>query len=344
MKTPPFTHYTGMSDPALEAVLEAAHKEILDMAEEKAIHYAKQNRPYPAGDSEEIYIGDINAKCEEMKARVGQQLLPESAATEAKMLKEESTRKVKVIQQKGQETETNKHNLELDLKKKGISLDQIKGLKIEKTFDILIMVINCAEVALNTGGLQLIGNNWLMSLVISIGITGALFVLAKQVGKHLKEDTGDARMKKIIAIGASLLALGVFYLIATLRAEHLQTEHYKIHPIFLVLLNLLFYAVTVWHYHRTTKSPSEEKEQEYLRQTKEKLENYDKQISESEEQEKSILDETAQKLNLLMHKPTYAKWLTERISMWNKEAIEKFKSVNLAYRSDRKSPDFFRKK
>lgn len=344
MKTTPLTYQTGIISPALEVELEANQKKILEQAKEKGLHYAKQNRPEPKGDTLDVYVSDLTTQYEEMVVRSLQTIQPESAGAEAKMIRDETSKKVKAYQQKKQEAEINLHNLELDLKQSGITFDQFSDFKKPKNFNIILAIIVCSEVFFNTGSLQLIGDNLIMSLIISAGITGALFFLAKQVAKYMKENSADAKTKKIVAIGASLLALGIFFLLATLRAEHIKEKaHYSISPIFLVLVNILFYVVTVWHFFRNTQSPEEKDKQAQLASLKEKWDGYKQQITENEEKQTTIEQETADKLKLLISKPAYAKRLTERINRWSIEAVEVFKSTNLANRSDRKVPDCFRR-
>jgi len=341
MKTENYTHFSGIKNEELEAKLEAGHKEIMKEVGELAQHYGQENRPELRGDSLSIYTSPFTSKYEGMRALVGQTLQPESAKAEAQMVKAESERQVNKLQEKAKDAETKKFNLKLELNQKGVSMEKLNQLKSKKRVEILIVLINCAEAIVNIAGLQLLGGNWLMSLFISIGITCSLFMLAKFLAKMLKENTETAKRKKVIAILVSCLVLGVFYLIATLRAEHLKEQHYQIAPIFLVLLNVLFYAVTLWHYYHITKSPAEEKELEYLKQAKEMLENYEKQIAECNEKIRVLLEETAQKLTLLLNKPAYAEWLNRRITMFNKEAIDAFKSINHRNRPDRKTPDCF---
>lgn len=341
MKTSTYTHFSGIKNEELESKLETGHKEIMKEVSELARHYGQENRPELNGDSLPIYTNPFTSKYGGMRALVGQALQPESAKAEAQIVKTESDRQVNELQEKAKNAETKKFNLQLELNQKGVSIEKLNQLKPQNRFEIMIILINCAEVIINIGGLQLIGNNWLMSLFISIGITSSLFMLAKFLAKLLKENTVTAKIKKAVAILASCLALGVFYLIATLRAEHLKEQHYQITPIFLVLLNVLFYAVTLWHYYHITRSPAEEKELDYLKQAKEMLENYEKQIVECNEKIRVLLEETVQKLTLLLNKPAYAEWLNTRITMWNMEAIDAFKSINHRNRPDRKTPDCF---
>lgn len=342
MKKQPYTHFTGMVNHEAETIIATTHKEGLKLAEELGLHYSKDNRPELKGDSLEIYTSPFTSRYRGMEVYVKQTLQPESAGEEIKIVQAETDREKSELNEKVNDAEAKKHNLEHDLNKKGISTDTLNHLKPKMQINLWIILINITEAILNIGGLQLIGNNWLFSLIISSGITSALFMLAKYLAKFLKENTVASKIKKAILIGASCLALSVFYLLASLRAEHLKEQHFQIHPIFLVMMNVVCFSVIVWHFYNNTKSMAEEKELEYLLKTKEKLENLDKQIAEYKEQIKFLLEETSQKITLLKHKPEYAESLIERIGIWEQEAIEHFKSVNHIHRKDRKTPDCFK--
>lgn len=341
--SPNFTYYSGCSDPKLEAELEALHRKLLEDAKTKAVHFGRQNRPALKGDHIIHYTGDSDAGYQAMVARIWQQLQPEMAEPEAKMLTGQAERKQNELRQKKQDTETELLNLELDMKQRGESIDDITRLKPKRdTGDLIPVGIAVAEFALNVFSFQLLGDNMLVSVIISAGVSAALFFLAKHLAKFLKEEGTESRKKAMVAAGATALALGVFYLIAYLRSVHLQEDSgITIHPALLVLLNALFFAVTVWYYYRNTQSPEEGREYERKSRLKETIEGLKKQIKECEAEEKKIKQETDDALTLLLHKPGYAKWLCERVNKWSAETTEVFKSVNLMHRPDRSVPDCF---
>lgn len=333
---------SGISDTELENSLEAEHRKNLEEARIKGKHFAKQNRPELKGDSLEYYVSELLAKYGEMKARVHQKLQPDSCHTEAKMLSDDAERKINELEQKRQSVQTQMHNFELEMNQNGESLGNMKSLKPGKNIHIILAIIGITEILFNTGALQLLGGNWLISLVMSAGITGALFFLAKHLAQYLKESSHERPRKIAVTLGATFLALGVFYLLATLRAEQLKEQaHYNVHPIFLVYVNLLFYVVTVWYYHRNTTPEKEKQEHERVGNIKKQHDDFKRQDEELEGEIKSIKDELAQKLGVLLYKPEYARRLSERISRWSMEAVEAFKSSNLAHRPDRKAPDCF---
>ena len=336
-------NYTGgIYDTELENYLEAEHQKLLEKARIKGKHFAKQNRPEPRGDSLDSYVGDLVAGHERLIAHANQKLQHESSKAEAQMLIASAEEKTKERTDKRKVIQAEMQNFELEKSESGESMHQMKSVEPVKGFSIILLIIGLTEVAINVGALQLLGGNWLSALVMSVGITGALFLLAKQLAKYLKESSHDGMKKKLVTIGATLLALGVFYMLASLRAEQLKDKaHYDLHPIWLVFLNLVFYVVTVWYIYKNTIPSSEKDEHDKNLREKEHYENLKQQDAELDTEIKAIKDELSQKLNMLLYKPEYAKRLIERIRRWSAECVEVFKSTNLTHRHDRRTPDCF---
>lgn len=340
---PNFTHYSGCSDPKLEAELESNHLKLQEEAKTKAIHLAKQNRPALTGEHITHYTGDAEAAYKAMVTQIWQQLQPEIAPAESEMTAKESDRKIRELQEKKRGLETELMNEELAMKQNGISLEEINNFRPKPVERSLIPIcIAAGEFALNIFSFQLLGDSMLISIVISAGVSAALFLLAKNCAKHLKEGNVRSRKNILITAAASVLALGVFWIIAFLRSEHLkEVSEVNMHPLWLVLLNVLFYVITLWYFYRNSSSPEENNKYENLLRLKEKLSGFKNQITQLEEDEKKMKQETSDTLNLLMHKPGYAKWLSEKVYKWSDETVEVFKSQNLMHRPDRKIPECF---
>ena len=340
---PSTTHYSGFSDLQLESELRGQHCKILEEARIKAVHLARTNRPHLYGDNVSSYIGDLQSAYEGMVAHIWQKLQPEISHTEARMLSDETEQKVNELRQKKQDAETELYNTELVMSRNGDSLEEMAKVKPKQKDNGLIPIgIAVAETALNIYAFQLMGDNLIISLLISAGVSGALFLLAKHCAKHLKENSGQGKRNTLIAIGATIIALGVFFIIAKLRAEHLKEDGgMSIHPGILVFLNVLFYAITVWFFFRNTPTPEESVRHEKLHRLKEKTEGLKNMIKELSEEEKTIREDTSKKLKLHLHKPGYAKWLCERVHKWSAETTQAFISLNLMHRQDRSVPDCF---
>lgn len=327
----------------LEAAVEREHEKLKKEITIKAIHYAKQNRPGLQETSLQAYIGEFTARYEKIISQAISRLQPELAMEQAKALNEEAAEKIKIQEGKKEEAQIALDNLDLSLEQDGISLETLNNLSPKKSNDLIPYVIVAGEIIFNVGALQLLGDTWLSSLVISSAISLSLFLLAKQYAKYLKENSHDSQKKKRATLGVTLIALGVFFLLAILRSKQLEeTDSFQLHPIFLIIVNILFFVITAWHFFKKSHTATEKKEYEKLKQLKEKREELQKAVKDAESEIERIKSETKGNLQELLERPVQCKWLIELIQRYKQEAIETFKSQNLLYRKDRSVPQCFR--
>lgn len=335
---------TNYSNPELEQSLQNQRSKISPNIDLDAKHFAKEGRPYLKGDSLDNYIGRYLIQCDEMIVQTHQSVRPETSEAEIKEVKRIYKETNKDLKQKLQDTETEINNLELEIKKNNEGGTAAAPDK-DKKFNIILFIIGAAEVALTTSALQLLGYSLLFAFIISFGLTAALFYIARNLAKHLKESDQPQPKKILLAGGITILVLITFYFLADLRTEQLKEQsQYDISPMFLLAINVLFYIVTLWHYYRTTPHKSDtllwekqaliKKTHAELLQKKEELENQIEQLKA----------ETEDKIAMLRQKPEYVKWMTELIEKWKEEIAKEFIATNLAYRTDRKAPDCFRPK
>lgn len=330
------------SDAELEDVLEAEHREILEQARLKGIHFARMLKPSAKGDTLVFYTSEFSAKYDRMIALVRQKIQAENASIDAQILTDTGDEKARTLQEKQQQVQTEQYNFELELQQNGFSLDDIALLQQKKNFFVILVAIGICELAFNAGAFQILGDSLLFSIIISLGVTGALFYLAKHLAQFLKENTAESRKKSLVIAGTVITALSVFYLLAKLRSEYLSEQsHSHISPFLLVFVNVLFFVVTLWYYHRHAITKQDKEQYEKLLKYKERLDDLKKQDEELQQQIDRVKQVTSSELRTLLHKPGYAKWLCQKIARWKTEAIETFKASNLSHRSDRKAPDCF---
>ncbi len=342
MENKEFKHHTSITT-ASEAEWEAKHKTIMAKVPDRGINCAKRNQPDLKGDSIETYIGDFSAEYDGLKVRIEQELQPATSKTEAKMKNQEADRKLKANSQKKKEAETGKHNFLLDLEQKGLKPEDLIVMPQNKRkSDIFMIAINCIDVGIAATALQLLGFNMLFAVVIAVCFSLMVFYAAKLLGEHLKEDTEDANKKKFIAIVGTLLVFGLFYFFAMLRAQHLKEHNFVVHPLWLTLLNVVCYIITVVHFYKYTKTEAQKKEEEIIKHYQKILQEFEDQIAECEANEKAMLEEKANMQNFLMHKPGYALTMMSRVDAWKLEMIKCFIFHNTTNRQDRKSPDCFK--
>lgn len=333
------THYTGMADAELESQLSAQHENIKKLADEKGHEAGRKKQPELRGGSLSVFVGLIVSQYAEMKSRIMGRLQPDKTKAEMKALQKTTDEKIKVLVKDKEKANTDLFNYETELYRKGISLDELAKAK-SKAPDkkaIGLYLIGIAETFFTATGIQAgIGHSFITALIISTGISIALYFAASYIGKHIKEFGFTANSKSsMVTIGASLVALGIFISLALWRSQYLkEQEDASISPFFLVLVNVLFFGVVVWFFHRTSKTSEQIKREEDLLQQKKQWEEFTAKVQEIDNKIKDMKEDLAKRLTLLSHKPDYAKYLCERIDHMCEESIKIFISSNIASRSD----------
>ena len=332
---------SGFTMPKLEMNLQNQHKINIGEVKKNATHFAKLDRPLAENDDLMAYIGDTISRCSAMKAMALQEILPDSSGAEAERIEVAAEKEISDVKKKKQVAQTELFNFELELKNLGINIDDIVTLIPDKSIDLLPYAIVVGEIIFNTGSFELLGDSMIVSFGIAAGISAVLFLLAKYLGKQLKEKE-DKKIKIIIAVGTTIISLAIFYLIANLRSEHLKEQaHYNIHPLFLAVINLAFYIVTVWHFYTKTQPKNELDQYNRLLKHKQKHEQLKNEVVQLDETEKKLIEDKNYKVNLLNCKPEYAKRVCEQIDQWMEELINTFITTNLQHRSDKVNPSCF---
>lgn len=342
MNQPTTILHTGFSMPELEKEIITKHIEIKEYARKTGRDRGQIGQPPWKGEILEVHTGSINTKYEEIATMVKGRVQAESTEREIKALKETTDEKLIVLNKNKLKAENSLFNFENDYKHNGGSLENLARTEVKptaKTFGMALIVIGVAEWLFTASGIEGIGDNYLFALGISAGITVALYYLAQYIGKHLKE-FGKGRDKTIITAIACIVAIAIFFALAILRSKVIKDQdEIAISPFFLVLFNVLFFGVTVWFFYRDAITPEAKKEQEELLKYKKQWEALKAQLLEMENQIKALKEERTEKLNLLMLKPGYVKYLIQRIEHWRKEAIDGFIEANISARPDQKVPE-----
>lgn len=341
---PPIIHYTAFSDEEFEGQLSSKHAEIYKSAETLGRESGRNNQPPLKAGILSVHIGKIEALYNEIQSRINGRLQPKTAEIEMQGLANRADEKIKTLGKTKLKNETELFNFENDLRHNGIAIEDLSKIILSpnaKKGYLAFAIIGLSEWFFTATGLEGIGHNFLIALIIAGGITVALFFLAQYVGKHLKE-FGKGKAKTIVTIGACLLAVSVFIGLAVLRVKFInEQEDISISPLFLVLFNVLFFCVTLWFFYNKSQTPEAEKKQEQLSHYKEKWEGLNAKLAEIDTEIETIKEDLAQRSNLLLHKPGYAKNLNERIEHWRAESIAGFIASNIASRPDQGVPDCF---
>lgn len=332
----------GYSDPTLERELEAQHRQILRKAKIEGEHFAKSNRPRMRGDNIEPYVSALVSPYEGMAARIHLTVNAENHQAEAKMESDASEEKNKALSEKLQKTQTEKLKVEHEMQEKDMSLEELPYLAPKKSKIPIPLILGIVETAFGAAGFQLLGDNLLFAIVISAGITFALILLSKYLVEQLIENTQSSKRKAMLLAGASLIALMVFYILASLRSrQFVENADIPIQPIHLVFINVLFFVVTCVHYYSLYRTKAQRKRYQELMHYKKKLVGYAQEEHQLAGQIDALKKAKQDRTLIHMSKPGYIQWFIEQIRNWRAEAIETFKAANLAHRPDRQTPDCF---
>lgn len=326
----------------MERELEAHHRQMLRKAKMEGEHFAKTNRPRLRGDNLDPYVAMLVAPYDEMSARVQQSVGAENLQKETQMETDAAEEKNKALNENLEKTKTEKHKVEHEMDEKEMSLEELPYLAPKKEKVPIPLILAVVETFFGAAAFQILGDNLIIAIIISAGITFALILLAKFLVEQIIENTNDSRKKAMFAIGGAVVALAVFYLLAMLRAKQLsESTDFPIHPIFLVFVNILFFLVTCYYYYSIYRTKAQRKRYEELLRYQKILMELARQEAYLTEQIEGLKKSAVEKVRLMMSKPGYAKWLIERIRKWRVETIETFKAANLAHRSDKQTPDCF---
>ncbi len=333
------------SDPELERKHEAGRKLIVDALQANAKHMARMNRPALKGDSLDFYVLEAR-KFDEMEKETLLKHKPESARSEAKIVRAHAKEKMKKLEEREHAVEQDILNMEYqpeEDKTVGSPGFTPPGPDESMILRALMFLFGLAETVYLVTVLQGLGFNWLFSLILATAITGLTWWLGRNLGMHLKENLAEPfAKKKWIILGTCALAMGIALCMSFLRAEETnEHSHFKVNPIVFFLWSAAFFAVVIWYYFRKTVLPEPAIPGNLNVIRKKTHEELLREQEEIKEEIALLKEETARTLALLAQRPVYVKAHIERLRKWKAEAIEGYITTNLAFRPDRQIPDCY---
>lgn len=330
------------SDPTLEGELKDERQQINQEVQIHGANYGSQNRPALTGESILPYVSEYLVMYAQMITKVKQRVQPQNASMDARMVTVAAEEKVKKLAETKVKVETQLSNFKLNVQKSGINLNEIPLLPSSKKNNKLLILIGIAETLLNIGVFQLIGENFLLSVIFSAGISAALMLLVRQLAQLLKETTRISKLKAILFGLGVLLLLVTFYFLAQMRSEAMAEQgHVSVPPIAFVLLNIICIIPPFVQIYNSTVPKAEKQQIEKLLKLKDQRDEMQQQVDSLGREIEQIKQDTAKEVNRILHRPEYAKALTEQIFGWQVEVVEKFKAANISNRPDRKIPENF---
>jgi len=324
------------NQPQVETFLRKKDAELKLLAQKNARHFAERNLPALTGDSYLPLIADVKGGYERLSSETLQQLQPETHFPEGKLdishAKEKEAALKWEIDQREEKNE--KDAVLLD------NFDPKAGqVWIKRTFWVIILIM-LGEVLFNTMAFQVIGENLLFALLLSLGMTVAIFLFGHCAALLYK--MARNRLQKIgIVVAALFISSCVFYGLALLRTEYLASNEVHVNPFLFVMINLFFFIVTGLVSFLFLPSWDEMKNHLRMMKLYRPLQERKQEIERLKAEKENLKNHLHEMTKARVRSLHYAQYVNDSISKMYREAIGIFMRVNITYRSDHKIPECF---
>lgn len=323
-------------DPAMEDMMQKRDVELKELARKNAKHFAKRNLPSYRSDSLSHFTGEIKAGYEKLAADVSGYLQPSAHLPEAKMDAEYFREKVLGLENEIREKEAQNRNDEYELS----DFDQSSIPSRIRWALIGTIVITVGEIMFNTKAFQVTGENLLFALILSICISFTVFIFA-HIAPFLYKGVRTKMQRWLVIIGSLLLVTIIFTALAIFRSSYLAAHDVHINPAYFVVINIFFFTVSSLLSFFVLPSWSEIKGNalrlKVYNAMRKRMKEIDLLKAEVDRIKLTILERTKLRLRIAHH----ANYTADRIRRMYWESLEIFKTTNLTFRSDGKTPDCF---
>jgi hypothetical protein len=326
----------NIHDPVMEDMMQKRDAELKELARKNAKHFAKRNLPSSRGDNLSHFTGEIRAGYEKLATDVSFHLQPSAHFPEAKMDAEYFKEKTLNLENEIKEKEVQIRNDEYELN----DFDQSSIPSRIRWALIGTIIITVGEIMYNTKAFQVTGENLLFSLILSICISFAIFIFS-HITPLLYKGVGSKLQRCLVVVGSFFIVTSLFVALAIFRSSYLASHDVHINPTYFIVINIFFFIVSTLLSFFVLPSWSEIK-QNALRlkiyyAMRRKAKEVDLLKGEIDKIRITILERTKLRLRIAHH----ANYAADRIRKMYWEALEIFKTTNLTYRSDGKTPDCF---
>ncbi len=336
MKTKSLITYSAPLHPELENMIQKKDCELKEIARRNGKHFGKRNLPAAEGDTLASCTGELKTGYEQLGAEMFHHLQPQTNFPHAKMDADFTKAKEKQLDAEIKElADKNLHDeYELQNFQPGsLPLRAIVALGLS-------LIILSGEVFYNIKAFQLIVENMLSALWLSIGASTGVLIASHAAAFFYK--MAKTKLQRWLIIIASLsLMSSVFYIIAVFRTDYLASHNVHINAIYFVIFNLFFFLVISFLSFFILPTWEEVKQQYhllFLHKTIGKRKGVIKKLLKEKEAiqvEKHITEK--ERASIIY----YANYQVERIRKMYAEAVGIFIGTNRIYRTDGQIPDFF---
>ena len=223
----------------LDNMIHKAYSEIIDLTKKNSKHFALRNLPPATGDNLEHFTGDIKSKCEKLAMEVLHYLLPDSHFLEAGIDDEFFNSKVRQIDDELIEKKHQNDNDNYELN----DFDQSSIISRIRWAIIGTLIISIGEVVYNTKALQIIGDNMLIALILSICVSIAVFFF-EHVTPLVYKGAKKVSHRIVTIILSLTIVTSLFIVLGVFRSKYLALHGLHISPIYFVIVNLFFFIVS----------------------------------------------------------------------------------------------------
>jgi hypothetical protein len=201
-------------------------------------------------------------------------------------------------------------------------------------------LIALSEIVFNSKAFQVIGENLLTALIMSLGASVGIIGLSCLAAWYYKK-TKTVQKRRWIVFGVLALATLVFIVLAVMRSTFLALHNITVSPVIFVVVNLFLFIVSCLLSYLIIPR-ADEQQQRKRRAQLEKAIDSRIQIMESLRVEKNKLsDIVAVRLQYHNHVSDLSKHYKQWCTDLSADLLAIFKRTNLVFRSDRCTPDCF---
>jgi hypothetical protein len=321
---------------SMDALIRERENELKIMAVKNGKHFAKRNLPAPTGDCLAHYTGELKTGCEKLNAEIFQQLQPDAHFPEAKIDADFFKEKDESINTKIDSLQDQNINDE----------QQLEGFHPQVIYNgirwglIATSIMTIGEVLFNTKAFQVIGENLLFSLILSISVSFGVLVFS-HLFPFVYKNAKSVAQKRLIIFLSLLVVTGLFTALAIFRSDYLANQDVHIPPIYFVIINLFFFIVSSLLSYFIVPSWQEIKQNHFLVNLYKTVVQRRKEIELLKKEKENLREQAKENIKERIRVVSFANYAAARFRKIYRDGVEIFKTTNLANRTDRKTPECF---
>lgn len=323
-------------DPAIETKIETTHRQQLELVRKNARFLAEKNLPGLTGDKLQNHIGESTAGYETLAAQVLEEIQPATCYPKSKVDAE-------YFKARCQEIDEGIGELERRNQDDRYQLDGYNPRNTRNRFLLTIFltgVIFIGEAFFNTKAMLITGDNLLFALILSICFSFAIFLFS-HASTLLYRNAKTPMKRRLVVIISILLVTGIFTALAVFRSRYLAAHDISVAPKYFVIINLFCFIVSTLISFFILPTWEELKESALKHGTLRRIKRRKRTIKILAQEKTGIMEKITQLTNDRISITYLAKYSLNKIQKMHREAIAIFKSTNLCFRKDGKTPNCF---